>query len=337
VDREEDLTVSWMAIDDQLHASKKFRKLRGDRWRCTGFWVTCGSWCRAEMTDGFVPDYVIDEWDPDHGMSDRLVDVGLWIRSEQNGEAGYQFHDWFDYNMPVAEIIRKREANARRQAEWRERQRGDGGRFTPPEGPGGGGQQTLDIVPDSEDSPNGRVLRDASVSNALRNTHSDADGGDQCASAAVELRPAPRGLAARVAFADDRLPNQQVSDELPRGNASRNALPNELVIPPPTPTPTHIKKKTCARTARDTAGPPFEQWYAAYPRKKGPEAAARAYLRARRLVSHEVLMVATHKFARECSGTDMRYVKHPATWLNQGCWADEPDRPVRAASGLMDL
>jgi hypothetical protein len=288
VDREEDLTVSWMAIDDQLHASRKFRKLRGDRWRCTGFWVTCGSWCQSELTDGFVPDYVVDDWDPDHEMADRLVEVELWTRATRDGETGYQFHDWFEYNSSAEQIKRKREDGRRRQAEWRERSRGAGGRFTPPDG-GGGGQETFDIPDVAAQDANGQVTRPRIVTNASRNTLANAS-----------------------------------SDEL--GDAS--------ITPPPAPAPTQLKKKTCARSARETAGAAFEEWYAAYPRKKAPEAAARAYLRARRLVSHEVLMVATHRFARERRGQDARYTPYPATWLNAGSWADEAER--RGPLPLMD-
>ena len=29
----------------------------------------------------------------------------------------------------------------------------------------------------------------------------------------------------------------------------------------------------------------------------------------------------------KCAGREARYIRHPAKWLNDQCWYDEPDRP----------
>lgn len=39
----------------------------------------------------------------------------------------------------------------------------------------------------------------------------------------------------------------------------------------------------------------------------------------------ETLIAGAHRYRAETADKDPRYVKHPKTWLNQGCWQDEPD------------
>lgn len=80
-----------------------------------------------------------------------------------------------------------------------------------------------------------------------------------------------------------------------------------------------------ARTRRAPAGertPEFEEWYLAYPLHKAPQAAAKAYAKARRLTSHEALLEAAQRF-RDDPTRDPAYTPHPATWLNAGRWEDE--------------
>jgi hypothetical protein len=39
----------------------------------------------------------------------------------------------------------------------------------------------------------------------------------------------------------------------------------------------------------------------------------------------ETLIQGAKRYALERRGQDPKYTKHPATWLNKGCWEDEPD------------
>lgn len=68
-----------------------------------------------------------------------------------------------------------------------------------------------------------------------------------------------------------------------------------------------------------------EQWWSAYPRKVSKKFALKCLARVRQSgeVPFEVLLSATKNYARSRIGKEMAYTKHPATWLNQGCWDDD--------------
>lgn len=74
----------------------------------------------------------------------------------------------------------------------------------------------------------------------------------------------------------------------------------------------------------------FTQWYSCYPRKVGREAARKAFDKALKKIEFEKLLAATIRFSQDPnlpSGTDRQFIPHPATWLNQGRWDDEPLSP----------
>ncbi len=98
----------WMKVDDGLHAHRKTRaalKSRPDKMRdagAIGIWTLAGSWAAQNRTDGWVPEDELDRWDDDwETLVDRLVKAGFWWPYERNGEAGYGFTDWHDYNDPT--------------------------------------------------------------------------------------------------------------------------------------------------------------------------------------------------------------------------------------------
>lgn len=66
----------------------------------------------------------------------------------------------------------------------------------------------------------------------------------------------------------------------------------------------------------------FDEFWAAYPRRKEKFRARTAYDKALKAGTHEEIMAGVRKYAAEVRGKDERYTKHPATWLNAGCWMD---------------
>lgn len=332
------LTMAWMGIDDQMHGNRKFRKLRGDRWSCTGLWVTAGSWCAASLTDGFIPDYVLEDWDPDHGMSKRLVDVGLWLRATHDGEEGYQFHDWEQSNLPAEKIREKRAAHAQRQQDYRDRQKARRSGSTPPD-PDGPGDGSRDASRDA--SRNGHALRD--------------DAPDDVAES-FDARDASRATSRGIEWSNEQFDHMNVegpglTSECDARDASRDA--SRDMSRGATPIPSHpipslttrddaiadaIAPSTAApstpRAARPKADPPgFEAFWAACPKKVGKGAARTAYAKALRRddVTPADLLAAIERMAHfwKITRTEPRFVPHPATWLNQERYAD----PVPEAPG----
>lgn len=67
----------------------------------------------------------------------------------------------------------------------------------------------------------------------------------------------------------------------------------------------------------------FDQFWSLYPQRKGKQAAVRAWPKARRLADLETILEGVRRYLQD-DRVARGYVKDPATWLNQGCWDDEP-------------
>lgn len=101
------------------------------------------------------------------------------------------------------------------------------------------------------------------------------------------------------------------------------------VHPHPHPHPTVEKetspigeaKKAPQLPSKGATGADFERFWKAYPRKVGKDAAVKAFARAAKKVSVETMLAAIERY-RQTKPTGQDYC-HPATWLNQGRWADE--------------
>lgn len=89
-------------VDDKLHSSVKWRTAsKGGR----ALWTTALSWCMDQLTDGRIPREMLKSLDGTKRDANDLVRVGLW----EETEAGFVFHDWFDYQPDAASIRAKRE------------------------------------------------------------------------------------------------------------------------------------------------------------------------------------------------------------------------------------
>lgn len=73
----------------------------------------------------------------------------------------------------------------------------------------------------------------------------------------------------------------------------------------------------------------FNEWWKLYPNKKGKEAAQKKFekLLEEDKVKFEDLINGVEKYKLEVDqkNTPKQYIKHPTTWLNQGCWLDDYD------------
>jgi hypothetical protein len=76
--------------------------------------------------------------------------------------------------------------------------------------------------------------------------------------------------------------------------------------------------------------PDFERFYALYPKRVARKAAEAAWAKAIKDGADAAVIIAgAERYADEREDEDAKYTKAPATWLNQGCWEDEPQRKRR--------
>lgn len=99
-------------VDDGLPDHRKTRKLGRGKLPALGLWTLCGPWASKNLTNGFVPAEVVQRYDPNEHFAKQLVDAGFWEEAEQEGERGYQFHDWEDVNFTKEEVLARREQKA---------------------------------------------------------------------------------------------------------------------------------------------------------------------------------------------------------------------------------
>lgn len=129
-------------------------------------------------------------------------------------------------------------------------------------------------------------------------------------------------------------------------NLSGKNLTAQSVAPHRSSTPNLIAHGAGVITSRSTRESPdlfaldeiaavgtFEEFYEAYPRHVGKGDAQRkfdAIVRAKKATAQQ-LVDAARRLAADPNLPEKKFVPHPATWLNQGRWDDEP-LPARGGS-----
>lgn len=68
----------------------------------------------------------------------------------------------------------------------------------------------------------------------------------------------------------------------------------------------------------------FDEFWKEYPRKSDKRAALRAFKSALARVSYEDIMAGVIRYAKDPNLPEMRFIKHPATWLNADAWENGP-------------
>ena len=120
--------IPWFMVDDKLHSHMKAARAGAE---AMGLWVLAGSWAADQLTDGFIPDYMalrLDSKAKRHAAS--LVAAGFWIAAEREGERGWQFHEWTDF-QPTKEEVQVKRAAARDRMKRVRANKGAGSRELP--------------------------------------------------------------------------------------------------------------------------------------------------------------------------------------------------------------
>ncbi|MBM9467243.1 hypothetical protein [Nakamurella leprariae] len=116
--------MPYFLVDDNFREHPKVLRIpRRQRESVCGTWVLAGNWSAAKLTDGEIPDYIVEELGLSRRNVETLVSVGLWEETEQ----GYRFHQWAENGQPVREVVeQKREDNRERQRRSRGNRRSEG-------------------------------------------------------------------------------------------------------------------------------------------------------------------------------------------------------------------
>lgn len=115
--------MPWFKVDDQFHDHRKAARAGAG---AVGLWTLAGSWCADNLTDGFIPEYVVVRWDRQwKRLAQRLVDARLWEPGERDGEPGWFFHEWTERQPTRAEVEADRESARDRMALRRAKQRAE--------------------------------------------------------------------------------------------------------------------------------------------------------------------------------------------------------------------
>lgn len=110
----------------------------------------------------------------------------------------------------------------------------------------------------------------------------------------------------------------------PKGDESTDAPSNALSMPDA------MHRQTDRQTDKNTPSSPAKPWmefdlfWTNYPRKVGKQAAIKAYNKAMKTTTQEQILKGVKLLRTETAGKDVQFIPHPATWLNEGRWDDEP-------------
>ena len=109
-------------------------------------WVRALSWVGFQLTDGFVPHQCLRLLRGRKRDADRLVAAGLWERGECDGQLGYWFHDFTDWNNAATkgEVEKRRKRGHDRVIKHREKTT-DWPELPPDKSQNPGGPDTLDV------------------------------------------------------------------------------------------------------------------------------------------------------------------------------------------------
>lgn len=209
--------MTWFKADDAFWRHRKVRKLGKDKLPAAGLWVLAGTWCTDNIAtstlDGWIPAEAVEAWDPRLRYAKRLVDVGLWHEVEHEGEAGYRYHDWSEFQRTKAEVEAERETWRAKKAGQRKGKtnppvspgdnRGDR-TGTPPETPQGRPPRFPDPIPIPIPS-SGSLRGEGHLSNAQAREKRPLD---RCPQHATDERPPPCGACGDARRAADAIERQ---------------------------------------------------------------------------------------------------------------------------------
>ena len=131
----------------------------------------------------------------------------------------------------------------------------------------------------------------------------------------------------------------------PRPDGTMNYRDSEILAPLPEPSrnvPGTLRpgtgeqgnrgKKTPSPRGEDApAQDRFDEFWSVYPRRVDKADARKAWPKAVKAATADVLIAAAKRYAQQMNGAEARFVKHPSSWLNKGSWENEPEQAAIGA------
>lgn len=127
--------MAWFKMDDGFANSKPVLRIpRRYRLQAVGLWALAGTWSAKEETDGFIPEYVLEELCGTPGVANQLVQAGLWEIVEGSSKdpvgilsavsddpqlPGWVYRNWAKYQPTKADLEENREKERIRKANYR--------------------------------------------------------------------------------------------------------------------------------------------------------------------------------------------------------------------------
>ena len=112
--------MPWFKVDDGLSSKLETTRIpRAHRAAAIGLWALAGSWSARELTDGFIPDHMVDELAGTPDSAQWLVSAGFWSAVD----GGFQFVVWNGQQPMRAKVLEAREKNTAKVQNWRARNR----------------------------------------------------------------------------------------------------------------------------------------------------------------------------------------------------------------------
>lgn len=107
----------WFKVDDGFYDHPKIEDLS---MAARGLWVTAGSWCGKQLTDGVISKKRVRQLGGTPAQIKGLIEAGLWIETkDDSGSIAYAFRDWFDMQPSREQVKESREIERERKRNWR--------------------------------------------------------------------------------------------------------------------------------------------------------------------------------------------------------------------------
>lgn len=292
--------MTWFKVDDGLHSHRKAVRAGV---AAMGLWVLSGSWASDQLSDGWIPRYIAARLDPKQyeRHAAALVQAGLWIADEHEGESGWWFHQWEDHQPTAKTVHERRDAAKDRMRRAREQRR----------------IGSSEVRAQFDERSREHVENAQRTSRGVRITPTRPDPTRSSYGTTKNTLPDENRVG--LALVPD-LPN-----DLDEGSKVHVATTDEAETSP--------KAVAVAKPRDYETNPDFLRFWAAYPRKTGKPSAWTAWKKALARGHDVELIIRAAAAYRDDPQRNDRFTKHPGPWLNDERYNDQPAQPLAYAAG----